>query len=1614
MDLLKRLEGARLFNRKFCANLSALCCLVLLTSLRTDALESSHHPPKNLELDFSKLILPKKPTEDAPAEVGEEPGPEKFEYHLTGDVFGTTKRAPEASKALAEDEPVFLPKGKTVVPKIMTKQEDEEEEPGCDDGMPMEDAVVMPAVGFGKGIMPEAEMSSELAEPFKKDLSPIRPPVTEMPVAQDSDTTQAMPQLFAKEVMSGPLLPAEQESMEEEPSFPMKETDDVSPMKSSWFGSGILDKEESVQKETEQTAEAEPQTGDMPTTGRVFWGGMTAGSIQHAIEEQTKTEEPAVKEGIEEEEQLKTDEEKAKETDLSYKALFDTTYIKEDIARDTKEQTAGESKSEEHQETELAESVKGSGGTQERTLIPFIPGTVVIPTGQKSVGSVQKSVDEPPSPSTVADEPPSSPRVVPLVSSTGAEEEEKDDVVAEETTVSTATSDVEEKKEEDTVVAEEITVSTATSDVEKMEEKDAVAAEKASAKVLGVDEKKIDDVVAEETTESTEISDEVEKKEVGAVVAEETTESTEISDEVEKKEVGAVVAEETTESTEISDEVEKKEVGAVVAEETTESTEISDEVEKKEVGAVVADETTESTEISDEVEKKEVGAVVAEETTESTEISDEVEKKEVGAVVADETTESTEISDEVEKKEVGAVVAEETTESTEISDEVEKKEVGAVVADETTESTEISDGEEIKKEDDVRAEEITVSTEISDVEEIKKEGAVVAEETTVSTEISDEVEKKEVGAVVAEETTVSTEISDEVEKKEVGAVVAEETTVSTEISDEVEKKEVGAVVAEETTVSTEISDEVEKKEVGAVVADETTESTEISDGEEIKKEDDVRAEEITVSTEISDVEEIKKEGAVVAEETTVSTEISDEVEKKEVGAVVAEETTVSTEISDEVEKKEVGAVVAEETTVSTEISDEVEKKEVGAVVADETTESTEISDGEEIKKEDDVRAEEITVSTEISDVKVKKGPADFEAEETTVSTEISDEVEKKEVGAVVAEETTESTEISDEVEKKEEIDTKDHPALSEPVSSVSSEKDPVVEVSSPSPDAIPSETPIESPPSESTPVLSQEPPQEPETKQEPAADPEKAEDVKAVELPLPEQSPAHPDEEKQVQEEDQASSSSTTEEAPVEARAAEPQAPAIQQVSTMASLKEILGSALANATNVKTDVETEEGKVAILIEEGGEVELERLELGPLEGVDILVKVAAGGELRLNDVSIRDRPQRRLRRALNGQASIKTGLLVDGGSVLSIRDSTFESATDTMIKVTQGSHLSCSGCVFRNNAGDRGGALLVQDSTLHLRSCKMTENVASSGGAIHFDGGGSAGDFVASARIEDTVFSGNEARGSGAGVYMSSARAINVVDSKFQHGSASNGGAVYIRDVYTVQIDRSRFSNNRADVSGGGLVAESIQTLSVLKSTFKNNEALGLFAGAGLISDCSDATFRATNFVENHAVEGGALANIAYSTHLSRFYLQNTQFINNKADNLGGALLIRGDKKSEASHDEKLTRPEPFLASINSTRFSGNAARKGGGVFISFDVLIDFYVKTAMQRTNFTQNKASETGGGIYCGEHSTVVLSSSKFEHNEAYAGMNCAEHCGCQVNASYIVCLNPLAFVFR
>ena len=388
-------------KRTLFTGFAVLSFLILLTSPTANALDIFNRLSWKNPFGFRRQS--EKPVEDDTPKESEAVVIEFGQLPTKDDDVSKTMTTALTSQSEESvfDRPVIV-QTPTLVPVEELTEEDTQQGVTYDDGMPMEDTVVMPVIGFGMGIVPEAVKSSQVSEPFKMDLPLKSSSAEEMPVAQDSETSQAMPQLFSKEVISVPMLQAEQESMEEEVSSPTKKGDDVISKQSSWSASGILEEEESTQMETEQMAETEPQTGDMPITGRGFWGDMSTVSIQHVVEEQTKAEEPVVREEVAEGKPAKTEEEKAEETDLAFKALFDTTHIKEDLAKDTtSKQTEHESKGDEHRETEMAESVKGSGGSEEQTIVPFIPGKVIIPTGQKSLGSVQTPVDRPASPSIV-------------------------------------------------------------------------------------------------------------------------------------------------------------------------------------------------------------------------------------------------------------------------------------------------------------------------------------------------------------------------------------------------------------------------------------------------------------------------------------------------------------------------------------------------------------------------------------------------------------------------------------------------------------------------------------------------------------------------------------------------------------------------------------------------------------------------------------------------------------------------------------------------------------------------------------------------------------------------------------------------------------------------------------------------------------------------------------------------------------------------------------------------------------------------------------------------------------------------------------------------------------
>ena len=158
------------------------------------------------------------------------------------------------------------------------------------------------------------------------------------------------------------------------------------------------------------------------------------------------------------------------------------------------------------------------------------------------------------------------------------------------------------------------------------------------------------------------------------------------------------------------------------------------------------------------------------------------------------------------------------------------------------------------------------------------------------------------------------------------------------------------------------------------------------------------------------------------------------------------------------------------------------------------------------------------------------------------------------------------------------------------------------------------------------------------------------------------------------------------------------------------------------------------------------VKLEHLHFQAMEDADVILKIV-GGELELRDVVFAGASDVNTpRRYLSQKVLLKTGLMIDGGAVVFIADSTFESATDTMIRVLDGSNLKCNQCTFNNNEGSDGGAVSVKDSSARFDGCHMKSNKAkSSGGAIHFEGSSCDNGPETSLKIHGTTFKENKAK-----------------------------------------------------------------------------------------------------------------------------------------------------------------------------------------------------------------------------------------------------------------------------
>ena len=205
------------------------------------------------------------------------------------------------------------------------------------------------------------------------------------------------------------------------------------------------------------------------------------------------------------------------------------------------------------------------------------------------------------------------------------------------------------------------------------------------------------------------------------------------------------------------------------------------------------------------------------------------------------------------------------------------------------------------------------------------------------------------------------------------------------------------------------------------------------------------------------------------------------------------------------------------------------------------------------------------------------------------------------------------------------------------------------------------------------------------------------------------------------------------------------------------------------------------------------------------------------------------------------------------------------------------------------------------------------------------------------------------------------------------------GAIYHNSNGDLIIKNSIFRNNKADDYYGGAIGVYNGNLTVYNSVFENNHAndnagaIGFYSkGKIYIIGCS---FK-SNRVENNALQTYSYGGAIYSMGYNDFYIINSTFSDNYAEDYGGAVFIYfsyGNLYIDVN-------------SSSSSSFINNCAddNSGGAINARCNIFAE--------NTRFSGNYAYVDGGAVYAGEHPQygddievcVNLKNCLFESNNA------------------------------
>lgn len=318
--------------------------------------------------------------------------------------------------------------------------------------------------------------------------------------------------------------------------------------------------------------------------------------------------------------------------------------------------------------------------------------------------------------------------------------------------------------------------------------------------------------------------------------------------------------------------------------------------------------------------------------------------------------------------------------------------------------------------------------------------------------------------------------------------------------------------------------------------------------------------------------------------------------------------------------------------------------------------------------------------------------------------------------------------------------------------------------------------------------------------------------------------------------------------------------------------------------------------------------------------------------------------------INGYSSWDVGVGVyASGSNFKVINSTFKNHVGygaSALYLT-GDYANVIGCTFVGNQAtyEKASAIFLQGNFGNIINSTFDHNVGDTAPTEAYRDGGAVYIYGVGTTIDGCNFTNNVQLRTGGGALYCGGFYGDLKNCNFINNTApsAHGGGASILGHYW-DVFNTKFENNTAATYGGGLFYNAMNG-NLYNLTFNNNSA-HMGGGAYLAYDTAHVNYvrpaesklHNSTFTNNHAIYGGGAID-----SISRFVIDNCDFINNSANNYGGAVSIGYSK-------------------ITNSRFIDNTASFGGAIFS---------YASEISNSNFTDNQANK-GNSIYIASHSEL------------------------------------------